>query len=82
MRFRDGSDKGTASNCVLEISEKVRRRLCNDYTSVRGRKHEPYREFKLIQTQIGETGKNKVKSMFIIIFDMYEIVHKEFFLAD
>jgi hypothetical protein len=75
MRFRYGSDKGTASN-VAQIPEKVRRRRC------RGRKHEPYPESpNSPRPKKARQLKSEVKSMIIIFFDIKGIVHKEILLA-
>jgi hypothetical protein len=71
MPFRDGSNKGTASNFV-QIPENVWRR----------RKHEPYTDSPNSPSpKKARQLKNKVKSMLIIFFYISGIVHKEFVLA-
>jgi hypothetical protein len=73
MRFRDGSDKGTAVEFV-KISEK-----CNG-------DHEPYPGTSMACSVQGRPKKarqvrSKVKSMLIIFFDIKGIIHKEFVLS-
>jgi hypothetical protein len=59
MSFRDGSDKGTASNCV-QISEKVRRRPWQWLDKNPGKKSRALHErSKLIAPEIGETSEEK-----------------------
>jgi hypothetical protein len=43
MQFRNGSNKGTASNFV-QILEKCDADPDSDQASIQGRKHEPYTE--------------------------------------
>jgi hypothetical protein len=55
---------------------------CNDYISVRGKKHDPYTESpKSPRPKEARQAKRKVKSMIITFFDNKTIVHKEFVLA-
>jgi hypothetical protein len=77
MQFHDGANKGTASNFV-QISEEMRRRPCNDLTSVQGRKNEPYikKNPNLPRPKKARQVKSKVKSMLIIFFDIKMIVHR------
>jgi hypothetical protein len=74
MLFRNGSEKGTASNFV-QISENVWRGPGIDWkeeSMSRTRKVQTYRDWK---------GEIKVKSMLIIIFVIKGIVPKEFVMA-
>jgi hypothetical protein len=51
----------------------------NDWTSIRGRKHEPYRESPNSPRPIkARQVKGKVKSILIIFFELNGNVHKEF----
>jgi hypothetical protein len=77
MRFRDGSDKGTASNC-LQISERVTENLTmtrqvfgeNSMSRAQKVKNSP-------KPKKGRQVKSKIKSMLIIFFNIKGIVHKE-----
>jgi hypothetical protein len=76
MGFRDGSDKGTASNSV-QISEKVRQRPWQ-WLDKRSEKKawDVQWKPKLTETKNARQVKSKVMSMLIIFFDIKGIVHK------
>jgi hypothetical protein len=66
---------------LCESREKCDGDPANDYTSLRGRKHEPYSVFERQSTKGKEQSEVKTKSMLIIFFDIKRIVHKEFVLT-
>jgi hypothetical protein len=80
-------------NFAMVLTKEQRQILCrsrkkpngdpgNDWTSIRGRRHEPYMENpNSPQTEKGRTSENNVNNILIIFFDVKEIVHKEFVLA-
>jgi hypothetical protein len=60
----------------------------NDYTSLQGRRHEPYMGVRMACLVWGRLGKkrarqvnSKVRRMLVIFFGIKGIVHKEFILA-
>jgi hypothetical protein len=55
MRFRDGSHKGTASNCV-QISEKVRWKTWQRFDKGSGEIQEPTRNVQVTETEKSATG--------------------------
>jgi hypothetical protein len=66
----------------VQISEKGDGDPCSDYTSVQGRKHEPYTESpNLPRLKKARKVKSKVMSMLIVFFHIKRILHKEFVLA-
>jgi hypothetical protein len=77
MRFRDGSNKETASNFVQSSENLGRRPWQWEESMSRIRKVQIHRGRKW-----PEKWKSKVKSILIIFFDIKGIVHKEFALAD
>jgi hypothetical protein len=75
LAWWDGSDKGTASN-VVQISEEVQQRLWQ-WLDIWGRQHEPYTEnLNSLRPKKVREVKSKVRSMFIIFFDIKGIVKK------
>jgi hypothetical protein len=80
MLFLHGSDKGTASNFVQSRQKCDDGDTVNDYTSVRGRRLEPYMESpKSPRPKMGRYVKSKVKSMLIISFDIKGMFKKNSF---
>jgi hypothetical protein len=81
MGFRDGSNKGTASNFV-QIPGNVWRRPWQWLDKRPRRKHGLYTDspYSPRPKKVRQV-KSKVKSMLIIFFDISGIVHKEFVLA-
>jgi hypothetical protein len=66
----------------MDPTKEQRQILCDDYTSIHGRKHEPYMKSKLTETEKkARQVKSKVKSMHIIFSDITGIVNKEFVLV-
>jgi hypothetical protein len=81
MQFRDGSNKGTASNCV-QILEKMWQGPWQWLDKHSGKKAwAVHRKSKLTKTKKERQIQSKVKSMLVLFFDIKGIVHKEFILA-
>jgi hypothetical protein len=76
MRFRNGSDKGRASN-FEKISEKIRRRPCQWLDKRSGKRAwAVHAKSKLTETEKGETGEGQSQEHF-----HHYLWHQEYVLA-
>jgi hypothetical protein len=80
MRFRNGSDKGTEYN-FMQIPKTSATDPGSEYTSVRGRKHEPYTESPNSQRPKKATGEEQSERRVHHLFDIKGIVPNESILA-